>query len=598
MAKRSRKTPVAAAPVAKSPTGIEGLDEVTGGGLPMGRPTLVTGSAGCGKTLLGMEFLVRGARQFNEPGLFVSFEEREQELIENVASLGFAADELMRRKLLSIDYVRAEPSEIEETGEHDLEGLFVRLGFAIDAIGAKRVVLDTIEALFAALPNPRILRAELRRLFRWLKDRGVTAIVTAERGEGTFTRHGLEEYVSDCVIMLDHRVIQQVSTRRLRVVKYRGTAHGTNEYPFLIDANGFSVLPITSIALDHTAPTERMSCGIPQLDTMLGDKGLYRGSSVLVSGTAGSGKTSIAAHLVHAACARGERCLYFPFEESPRQILRNMASIGIDLRPWLERDLLRFHATRPQAHGLEMHLAVMHREVDRFEPAVVVIDPVSNLADISSGNDARAMLTRLVDLLKHRGITALYTSLTVRADEPERTDVAISSLMDTWVLLRNLESNGERNRGLYVLKSRGMGHSNQVREFRLTNHGADLREIYTGPAGVLFGSARVVQERRDTIEQQKLRADVQRRQRELESRRAAVEAQIASLRASCDAEAAELQAMIEQGQQAHAALESQREQLSVLRAGTNGSGKREKRATHETDNRKTKARRQGQRARQ
>jgi len=571
MSKRLLRAP--ALPVlAKAPTGISGFDEITHGGLPRGRPTLVAGGAGCGKTLFSMEFLVRGAIQFGEPGLFMSFEENDDELAQNVASLGFDLADLIKRRLLMMDFVRAEQSEIEETGEYDLEGLFVRLGHAIDRIKAKRVVLDTIEALFVALPNERVLRSELRRLFRWLKERGVTAIITAERGDGSFTRHGLEEYVSDCVILLDHRVIEQVSTRRLRVVKYRGSVHGTNEYPFLIDESGFSVLPITSLALNHEAPTERMSTGIARLDSMLDGKGLYRGSSVLLSGTPGSGKSSISAHAVDAACARGERCFYFPFEESQPQIVRNMRSIGLDLGRWVSRGLLRFHPARPHLYGLETHLALMYRQIAQFDPQVVVIDPVTNLTEIASAMEAKAMLTRLVDFLKARSITALFTSLTSDAVHPEMTEVAISSLMDTWLLVRNLESNGERNRGLYVLKSRGMPHSNQIREFLLTNCGAQLLDVYTGPAGVLTGTARTMQEERDKAEALTLRNEIDRRRRDLASKREAMETQIAALRATFTTESSELERIIAEGRSAENTLADQRKALLEAREGHAGNG--------------------------
>lgn len=558
--------------LAKAPTGITGFDEITGGGLPRGRPTLVSGGAGCGKTLFSMEFLVRGATEFAEPGLFMSFEENEQELAQNVASLGFDLADLIKRHLLVMDFVRAEQSEIEETGDYDLEGLFVRLGHAIDQIKAKRVVLDTIEALFAALPNELVLRSELRRLFRWFKDRGVTAIITAERGDGAFTRHGLEEYVSDCVILLDHRVIEQVSTRRLRVVKYRGSVHGTNEYPFLIDETGFSVLPITSLSLNHEAPTERMSTGIARLDAMLDGKGLYRGGSVLVSGTAGSGKSSIALHVVSAACGRGERCLYFPFEESQPQIVRNMQSIGLDLGRWVSRGLLRFHPARPHLYGLETHLALMHKQITQFDPKLVAIDPVTNLTEIGSAMEAKLMLTRLVDFLKARGITALFTSLTSDADHPEMSEVGISSLMDTWLLVRNLESNGERNRGLYVLKSRGMPHSNQIREFILSDRGAQLLDVYTGPAGVLTGTARMVQEEREKAEALMLQNEIERKRRELASKREAMDAQIAALRAKFAAESPELEQVIAEGRLAEDNLAKQRKVLIEVRTGQPANG--------------------------
>ena len=474
----------------KAPTGIAGLDEITEGGLPRGRPTLVCGSAGCGKTLLAMEFLVRGATEFGEPGVFVAFEETAEELTQNVRSLGFELDELVGRKQLLVDHVRIGRREIEEAGEYDLEGLFIRLGHAIDSIGAKRVVLDTLEVLFGGLSNQSILRSELHRLFRWLKDKGVTAIITAERGDGTLTRHGLEEYVSDCVILLDHRVSEQLSTRRIRVVKYRGTTHGTNEYPFLIDAAGISVLPITSLGLQHEASLERISTGVAQLDEMLGGRGVYRGTTVLVSGTAGTGKTSLAAHFADAACRRGERCLYLSFEESPGQLMRNMRSIGLDLAPWVDQGVLQFHSTRPSAYGLEMHLATLHKLVKGFQPRVVIVDPITTFLNSGTSREAEGMLMRLIDFLKSQQITALFTSLTHGGDAIEATKSAVSSLIDTWLLVRDLESRGERNRGLYILKSRGMAHSNQIREFLLTDRGVQLLDVEMGPEGALVGSLR------------------------------------------------------------------------------------------------------------
>lgn len=469
-AKRS-KQPVKVLP--KSPTGIPGMDEITGGGLPKGRPTLVAGSAGCGKTLFAMEFLVNGAIQYDEPGVFMAFEENAEELTQNVASLGFDLKELIRQKKLIIDYVRIERSEIQETGEYDLEGLFIRLGHAINTIGAKRVALDTVEVLFSALPNRGILRAELQRLFRWLKDRGVSAVITAERGDGTVTRFGLEEYVADCVIVLDHRVTEQMSTRRLRIVKYRGTLHGTNEYPFLITRNGISVLPITSIGLNHKAPIGRVSAGIQELDDMLGGKGYYRGSSILISGTAGTGKSSLSAAFVAAACQRGERCLYFSFEESTEQILRNMRSIGIDLSPYVKKGLLQFHVARPTLYGLEMHLVTIHELIQQHKPDIVIVDPITDFFAVGSHAEVKAILTRIIDFLKANQITALFTSYT-EEDTPNETVVGVSSLIDTWISLRNLENHGERQRGLFVLKSRGMAHSNQIRSFQLTNDGIKI----------------------------------------------------------------------------------------------------------------------------
>jgi circadian clock protein KaiC len=472
----------------KSPTGIQGLDEVTGGGLPSGRPTLVCGGPGSGKTLLAASFLVNGIEQFGEPGLLVSFEENSDELTSDVASLGFDLSRLIEEQKLIIDYVRVERSEIEETGEYDLEGLFVRIDHAIRSIGAKRLVLDTVEALFSGLSNEAILRAELRRLFRWLKDHEITAVITAERGEGSLTRQGLEEYVSDAVILLDHRVREQISTRRLRIVKYRGSHHGSNEYPFLIDREGLSVLPVTSLGLEHEASTERISTGVHQLDTLLSGEGYYRGSTVLVSGTAGCGKTSLAAHFVAAACGRGERCLYFLSEESPQQLMRNMSAIGVDLRRYVDRGLLRFHAERPSRVGLETHLSTIYREVRENAPSVVVVDPVTNLLTIGSQSEVRAMLTRVIDQLKTLSITALFTSLTTAgASELQNTDVGVSSLMDSWIMLTLEQSERERRRHISILKSRGMAHSTQIYEFQLTAHGVRLLGTESEPRAVARG---------------------------------------------------------------------------------------------------------------
>jgi circadian clock protein KaiC len=511
-----------------------------------------------------MEFIIRGAVDFGEPGVFLAFEETAEELTANVRSLGFDLDRLIEEKKVAVDYVYIERSEIEEAGEYDLDGLFIRLGYALDSIGAKRVAIDTVETIFASFDNPALLRAELRRLFRWLKDRGVTAVITGERGDGTLTRQGLEEYVSDCVILLDHRLVDQVATRRLRIVKYRGTSHGTNEYPFIIDEHGFEVLPVTSMGLDHTVSDQRISTGVPRLDTMLGGKGVYRGSSLLVSGTAGSGKSSLAASFARACGERCERCLYFAFEESQDQILRNMRSIGIDLRPLIEKGLLRFQTARPTMWGLETHLASMHRAVREFDPRAVVVDPISNLTAVGGAADVTAMLMRLVDTLKARQITAFFTALT-SGDLLETSDVGISSLIDTWLLVRSIESNGERNRGLYVLKSRGMAHSNQIREFLLTDHGIELRDVYIGAAGVLTGSARLAREAQDIALDEERRQNVEARRRALEAKRRTVEVQVAALRAEIEESDDEVRRLTSQEQDRQLRSERERDEMARLR---------------------------------
>jgi circadian clock protein KaiC len=520
----------------KSPTGIAGLDQITAGGLPQGRPTLVCGAAGCGKTVLAMEFLVRGATEFNEPGVFMSFEETDKELSANVASMGFDLPGLCARKKLFMDYVRVERNEIEESGEYDLEGLFIRLQYAIEAVGAKRVVLDTVEALFSGFGNDNLLRAELRRLFRWLKEKGVTVVITAETGKGTLTRNGIEEYVADCVIFLDHRVEDQTSIRRLRVIKYRGTLHGTSEYPFLIGANGFSVFPLSSLRLDHKASTQRIATGIPRLDTMLGGKGFYRGTSILVSGGAGAGKSSMAAYFVQAACQRGERALYMASEQSADEVIRNMRSIGIDLEPWVKRGLLRFYAERPGSFGLEKHLVTLHDITSAFKPNVVVVDPITNFSSAGTDSEVKSMAVRLIDMFKSRQITTLFTSLPSGDSADEMSQVGVSSLMDAWLLLRNLECNGERSRGLYVLKARGMAHSNQIREFVLTDHGLQLLDVYSGPSGLLTGSARAAaeaKEREDAAEHARM---VQSKSLELKHKHQQLEIEIARMRADFEQE--------------------------------------------------------------
>lgn len=532
MAKSKSKTPLLKFP--KTPTGIRGLDEITGGGLPTGRPTLICGGAGAGKTLFSIEFIVRGAAEYNEPGVIITFEEKVEDLELNVSSLGFDLKQLQKEGLIKIDHIHIDKSEIEETGEYDLDGLFIRLEYAINSVGAKRIMLDTIENLFGGLTNEGILRAELRRLFSWLKDKGITAMITGEKGDGKLTRHGLEEYVSDCVILLDHRVTKQISTRRLRVVKYRGSVHGTNEYPFLIDKDGISVLPITSLQLNHDVSTVRVGTGIPSLDNMLGGKGFYKGSSILVSGTAGTGKTSIAATFANAACNRQEKCLYFAFEESPQQIIRNMKSIGLNIQKHIDSGALQFHASRPSLYGLEMHLVNIYKTVKKTNPSVVIIDPITNLVSIGQLEEVKSILIRLIDFLQEAGITVLFTALSLNTVVNEQTDEGISSLVDAWITVRDMELNGERNRGIYVMKSRGMKHSNQIREFVITDNGLNLIDVYLGTEGVLTGSAREAQQLAEATGTELRTYAMGRKDREIDRKRKVLQAKITSLEEEFD----------------------------------------------------------------
>ena len=554
------------ATLAKAATGITGLDDITFGGFPAGRPTLICGSAGCGKTLFGVTFLVNGATLYGEPGLFVSFEERAEDLAANVASLGYDLDKLIADGKLAIDHIRVERSEIEESGEYDLEGLFIRLGFAIDSIGAKRVVLDTIETLFSGLDNTALLRSEIRRLFGWLKDRGVTAIITGERGDGSLTRQGLEEYVSDCVILLDNRVVDQITTRRLRVVKYRGSAHGTNEYPFLVDDQGVSVLPVTSADLSHAASHEIVPTGIEGLDAMMEPGGFFKGSSVLFSGVAGTGKTTFASSILDAACKRGERCLAFVFEESGQQVVRNAASVGLDLQRHVDAGLLRFKAARPTLFGLETHLAGMHRDIEQFKPSLMVIDPVSALE--GPAREVQATLLRMVDMMKSREITAIFTSLRHEGGlDGDSTDLGLSSLMDVWVKLLDVEANGERTRTLYVIKARGMSHSNQIREFQITSTGIKLTTPYIGTAGVLTGTARAVREAEESAAQLRRRQDIERRRRDNARQRASIERQIEELRSSLGAREEEERILLGEDETRESLLDKERGDMTQKRGG-------------------------------
>ena len=526
--------------LAKSSTGISGFDDLTLGGLPEGRPTLVCGTAGCGKTLFAATFLVHGARELDEPGVFVSFEERPSDIIENVASLGFDLDALIEAEKVVIEHIAVDPSEVAEIGDYDLEGLFLRLELAIDSIGAKRVVLDTIESLFSAFTNQAVLRAEIRRLFDWLKDRGLTTVITGERGDGALTRQGLEEYVSDCVLLLDHRVQNQISTRRLRIVKYRGSSHGTNEYPFLIDQGGFSVLPVSSLGLNHQVFDERVSTGVADLDAMVGGGGFHRGSSVLISGVAGSGKSSLAASFVNAACKAGQKALYFSFEESQDQTVRNMRSLGIDLGAHIAAGKLRYVAARPTFYSLEMHLALMLREALAFRPDVFVLDPLSAFTETGNRTEVHAMLLRIVDFLKSEGITGVLTHLTQSGQTVIETESGLSSLMDAWILLLNRESNGEFNRELYLLKARGLSHSNQVREFVMDGHGIRLLLPYTGQGQALTGAARRVAEAEDRRRERTREIEAEKAQHLIEQRRRRTLAQIEILRSDLEADEDEL----------------------------------------------------------
>src|SRR5882762_10238956 len=547
---RNGHAPARAERLEKARTGIAGFDEVTNGGVPKGRPTIVCGGPGCGKTMFAVEFLVRGATQYNEPGVLMTFEETSAEMTKNVASLGFDLKGLAARKKLVLEYVRIEPAEIHETGEYDLEGLFIRLQHAVDRIGAKRVVLDTVEAIFSGFGNTGLLRAEIRRLFRWLKDRGLTTVVTAEKGEGTLTRYGLEEYVSDCVIFLDHRVTDQVSTRRMRVVKYRGASHVADEVPFLIDERGFSVMPSTSMKLNHVVSSQRVSSGVKDLDEMLEGKGFYRGSSILVSGTAGSGKTSLAAHFAQDTCREGERCLYVALEESPAQAMRNMRSIGIDLERYVKKGLLRFEAWRSTQSGLEMHLLRIHRLVEQHKPTAVIIDS-----------------------MKTKQITGFFTALTSgRNKEIEESDVGISSLIDTWIFARDVELNGERNRCIYLLKSRGMAHSNQVREFLMSKNGIRLLPVYVGNGRVLTGSARLSQEARERADNLLRQQTKEEKRRVLDGKRKALEAQIEAMRSELAQEEARVALVTQQEEQRERDISQDMLEMVSFRAG--GAGQR------------------------
>ncbi|MDO8179975.1 MAG: circadian clock protein KaiC [Undibacterium sp.] len=549
--------------VKKTPTGIEGLDDITSGGLPCGRSTLLCGGTGTGKTLFALEFLIQGAVLYGEAGVFFSFEEDAIELCRNVDSFGFNVGTLIDENRIEIDHVQLERNQVN--GPYDLDGLFIRLDLALKKVNAKRVVLDSVDMLFMALPNPVLIREEIRRLLHWLKARGLTVIITAESGITNLTRDGMEEYVSDCVILLENRVTRHATTRLLRIVKYRGSAHGSNEYPFLITEKGISVLPITALSLDLPVSEERISTGVPRLDSMLGGKGYFRGSTILVSGPPGSGKSSLAAKFAQATCAKGERCLYFSLEEPRNQIIRNMRSVGIDLQPLLDSELLQFVMTRPSLYGLEMHLAKFHQAINEFKPSTVIFDPISTLHSLEDPTALKSMLLRLVNFLKSQQITSNFVTLSGHAATPTTPDIGISSIIDTWLQLRDIETNGERNRLMLVLKSRGMSHSNQMREFTLSEHGIELSDVYTGSAGVLTGSARLGQEAQEKLIALTHKYDIEYRTLELDRKRKLKDAQIAAIEAEFNAHQAELARLTELDRQGAIQSSETNRKMSKLR---------------------------------
>lgn len=541
--------------LAKEPTGIPGLDILLEGGLPAGRLTLVCGGPGTGKTVLGMQILAQGALEADEPGVFLAFEEDRDELLANMTGFGWDLASMERSGKLVVDSAGLSLAELREAGAFDLSGLFVRLQAAMDQVGARRVVIDTIESLFTAIPDVAVVRAELVRLMRWLRDRGVTAFITAPRGNGALTRYGIEEYITDCVILLDQRVAEQGTTRWMRVVKYRGSGHVNDEVPFLIGSTGFSVLPLVSLPLDYQASDRRLSTGVPTLDDMLGG-GYYEGSAVLVSGTAGSGKSSLAAHLLERTCRDGGRAAMFAFEESESVIVRNMRSIGIDLAPWLENDRLRIVSCRPGRYGLESHLVAIHKAVVDFKPSVLVLDPISGFEHLGTVERGKSMVTRVLDLVRREGVTTLMTNLVKGGGAKDQTDIGVSSIMDTWISVRDVESDGERNRAIYIIKARGMAHSNQVREFLLTPEGIQLRPVYTGPAGVLVGTARAVQEAAEESDARNRAREIERLERHLEGEQRKLEARVAALRAESEAAQDELSAQIDRAKAARSDVEN------------------------------------------
>ncbi|MBN8592076.1 MAG: circadian clock protein KaiC [Anaerolineae bacterium] len=548
--------------LAKSPTGIRGFDDITGGGLPQDRTTLICGGPGSGKTLFAIEYLINGIQEFNEPGVLIAFEETRDDLIRNCASLGFDLAHLIEQGKLIIDEIVMDTHHAQQTGDYDLEGLFIRLEYAINKVNAKRIAIDTIEVIFDLLGNSARLRSELRRLFRWIKEKKVTTVITSESEKGLFTRHDIEPYVSDCVIFLDQRLQDQLARRRLRIVKYRGSLHGTDEYPFLIDQDGMSVLPITSVGLDYTSSEERVATGIAGLDKMLGGEGYFRGSTILVSGSSGTGKTSFAAHFVNAACQRGEHCIYFTFEESASQILRNMRSIGIDLRPWMSGNLLQIHAIRPTMYNLEIHLAMMQKLIQDFQSETIVVDPVTSFDLIGNTTDISLLFTRLIDFCKMRGITTLVTSIITSSPGSVIKETNLSSLVDTWISLQDIEVGGERNRVLYVLKSRGMKHSKQISEFEFSSDGIYLIDAYTDSEGMLTGSARLAREMRKELEELEFQQQIAIKRLKFENRQAALKAQIEALQAELRMESAELQLIEDQTARRNTVIQHQRNDLA------------------------------------
>ena len=461
----------------KSLTGIQGLDDITYGGIPQNRPTLLVGSIGTGKTIFAMEYIINGITMFNEPGVFMTFEEQTDELQINVTSMGYNLSKLIADNKIYLEHLHIDHREIQATGKYDIEGLFIRIEMAIEKVKAKRIVLDALDTLFIGLDS-QILRSEIKRLFFWLKEKKVTAIITSEVGDIFLTRLGFEEVVADCVIELNNRLNNQISTRRLRIVKYRGSYHSTNEYPFMIDHKGITIFPIISEAPQIIVSNERISSGIKQIDEMLDGRGFYVGSSILVSGSAGTGKSSIAASFIKDVCEKKGTALYCAFEEAPNQIKRNMASIGIFLEPYEKSGNLHFYYSRPTLQTLELHFIAIKKLIKQINPSVVILDPITNLMIENINSDIRTMLTRFVDYLKMEQITVLLTAtLTVSSLELIQSNEGISSMVDTCIMIQEKNIIDSRRRTLYIMKSRGICNSKKEVEFIITSEGISIAPL-------------------------------------------------------------------------------------------------------------------------
>ena len=553
-------------------TGVKGLDDVLGGGIPQGHAMLLVGKPGTGKSILSMEYLLHGIELHKENGVYISFEESEKQIISNAASFGWKFEEMVKKNKLAISYIDMQPEQMRTVGDYDLSALILRVKGAIKKVNARRVVIDGINNLLSTFDDERIIRSDLLRLIREIKEVNATIFITGERGHDSWSKMGFEEYLADGLMHLDNRTDGNYQTREIQVVKCRGINHYTGKSPFIINSEGMSIRPLITADFDYKVLKSRVSTGIADIDNMLGGKGLYRGSTVYITGPSGAGKTSISSSFANGACSRGERALFLAFEESSDQIIRNMKSIGLSLDKWVNEKLLYFYTARATTNSLEGHLDNIMTMVREVEPTCVVLDPISAFRPIANENETKLMLIRLNDYLRARKITTVFTALSSDGEYSEHADVQLSSIADTWIVVRIMDYKGERNNVMQLMKSRGMSHSRQMKEMYFTGNGLKLQNVYQGPEGVLTGAARIGQEKYEKLKEARNVIEIDKNRKKIERKKSLLEASIEALKHEYEEELEALHAAIEEAEEQNSKIKETRKEIENIESIQSGEG--------------------------